>query len=90
MDALKLLKRLRAEKATAVAAAESAAPQAPPDNSAKSPDNEPDREIWEKESLLVREWQVGEHLLRVYEDPCGTYAAGNGATLWSVSLALSP
>jgi len=100
MDALKLMKRLRAERkalaeiVTAPMTVDRATVPVRETNqgtkgalAAAAPVSldGTDRDLWRDEALLARTWSIGGRELTFLEDPMGRFAAGNGATLWCVN-----
>lgn len=65
-------------------------------SAAAEPQPVPNGELWAKESLFERNVRIEGgtgpgrgSIIRLLEDPTGTLAGGNGATLWDCSIALT-
>ena len=104
MNARALMKRLREERRGGVAAAEVEVSSAPPppsdvsssmDNSAVDNDNTTCTNASSQDQLIERIIEIkcgssrSTRRLNLLEDPTGSLAGGNGATLWDSSLALT-
>ena len=84
MDGVKLMRKLREEKRKqqGLKPLLSSESMVPPPKADPAPFSSAHQRCWQRKALSVREWEIGERKILIYEDPMGKLQGGNGATLW--------